>query len=385
MPLRIAYVVGSLSPGGSERQMLALAERLPADRFSVEFVLLSGRGPYAARAELAGARVRAISGSLRAGGSLNVVSASAAALRFTAIVRSGHYDIVDAWLYRSYVLAALTRPLTRVPVLVAGRRSLHDHKEAFGRLERAADAVARRWSDVIVANSNTVAADVILREGVDPTQLRVIRNGVEPSRGMSEAPRRAARQRWGLTGAELVIGCVANYRPGKGHLLLLDAFAALASDRPMLRLVLVGEGELRPVLERRIREFGLEGRAFLHGAALDPQSLMRAFDIVVQASESEGLPNAILEAAADGRPIVATAAGGTVEIVDHHRTGILVPVNDMAALSRGVQVLIGDAGLRERLGAAAQEHVLHTFGMERFVSEFATLYEEMAARKGMVP
>ena len=104
---------------------------------------------------------------------------------------------------------------------------------------------------------------------------------------------------------------------------------------------------------------------------------------MVQASSREGLPNALLEAAASGRAIVATAAGGSGEIVLDGQTGLLVPVEDPVALVRALDRLVSDADLRERLGNAAREHVAATFAMDRFVAEFARLYEEQAALKNV--
>jgi glycosyltransferase involved in cell wall biosynthesis len=119
----------------------------------------------------------------------------------------------------------------------------------------------------------------------------------------------------------------------------------------------------------------------LHGSELNPEPLYAAFDITVQASSREGLPNALLEAGGAGRAIVATAAGGSGEIVLDGQTGLLVPAGDCVALVDALGRLVSDPGLRARLGNAAREHVTATFGMDRFVAEFAQLYEEMAASK----
>ena len=167
----------------------------------------------------------------------------------------------------------------------------------------------------------------------------------------------------------------------KRHDLLLEAFAAIADARQAMRLVLVGDGPLRPALERKVRDLGLETRVRLHGSELEPEPLYAAFDIAVQASSREGLPNALLEAGAAGLPMVATAAGGSGEIVLDGRTGLLIPVDDGAALAGGLHRLASDPGLRERLGHAAREHVATTFGMDRFVAEFARLYEDEAASR----
>ena len=99
---------------------------------------------------------------------------------------------------------------------------------------------------------------------------------------------------------------------------------------------------------------------------LDVQPLYAAFDVVVQASVREGLPNVMLEAAAAARPIVATAAGGTSEIIIDGQTGLLVPVNDSEAMASALRHTVTDPGLRTRLGRAARDHVSTTFGMDRF-------------------
>ncbi len=182
---------------------------------------------------------------------------------------------------------------------------------------------------------------------------------------------------------DFVIGCVGNYRDIKRHALLVDAFAVLAAERADLRLVLVGEGDMRPSLERQVRALGLEDRVRLHGTELKPRPMYGAFDVVVQSSMSEGLPNVLLEAAAAGRPIVATAAGGSGEIVIDGETGLLIPVEDREALIRGLRRMVEDAELRRRTGAAARRHVDERFGMGRYVREWGDLYEELAASKGL--
>jgi glycosyltransferase involved in cell wall biosynthesis len=95
------------------------------------------------------------------------------------------------------------------------------------------------------------------------------------------------------------------------------------------------------------------------------------------------LPNALLEAGAAGRAIVATDAGGTHEIVIDGRTGLLIPVEDVGALTEALRTVASDVTLRDRLGGAARDHVEAVFGMDRFVKEFATLYESLAAARGM--
>ena len=252
-------------------------------------------------------------------------------------------------------------------------------------MDRATSALAKRLTDMVVANSAAVGADTIERQHLDPAKLRIIRNGVELIEPLDSDERARRRAEIGVAEDELLIGCVANYRPVKRLDLLIDAFAAIARKQDNVRLMLVGEGDMRPEMERQIRGLGLEGRIRLHGLALDPAPLYGMFDMVVQSSRSEGLPNALLEAAAAGLPIVATDAGGTGEIVIDGVTGLLIQPGDAGALASALGRVTSDQELRARLGAAALQHAATTFGMDRFIAEFADLYEELATRKNLLP
>lgn len=380
-PLRLAYLPASLEPGGAERQMLELAERLPRDRFIVEFVVISGRGRYDSRAIAAGANLRFIGATPSATLPLPARMARRAGklIRLAQVVRQQRYDIVDAWLYPSDVLAALMRPFTKTPVVIAGRRNI-DPQERFGPLERPVAALSSRLTDAVVANSAAVAQRAVDHDGVDPSKVRIIRNGVEPIPVLSREERASLRRGMDVSDDELLIGCVANYLPVKCHAQLIDAFSSLVAAGHRTKLLLVGEGVLRAALEQQIRTLGLERSIRLHGSVKDPRPLYGTFDLAVQASCREGLPNALLEAAAAGRAIVATDAGGSSEIVIDGETGLLVPVDDRAKLTEALRRAVTDAALRDRLGSAARDHAARAFGMDRFVREFAELYEELAER-----
>ena len=382
--LRVLYPA-SLTVGGAERQMILLAERLPRDRFDVSFVLFGDWTPNADLAVAAGAHVHAMGASHRGSTprALLALKAARRVVTYVRLCRRERIDIVDAWLFHGYAVAGVTRPLTRVPVLISGRVSLSGFKARFGPLERAADVIARRWSDVIFANSEAVADDVARLEGVDRASIRIIRNGVLIPEPMGDAERVAIRTGWGMAPDDLTVGYVGSMRPGKGHERIVAAMPDLLAQVPNARLVLVGGGPERPAIERQITALGIGDRVTLTGDVLDARPLFGALDIFVSASEAEGLPNSVLEAAAAGVAIVATAAGGTVEIVADDRTGILVPVGDDQALRNGLIRLAIDEGLRHRLGSAARDHAASAFGIDRFIRETAEFYEEMARRNGI--
>lgn len=381
--LRLAYLPPLLRPAGAERQMLALAEGLPRDRFKVDFLAMSGAGPYDGRALAAGAGLRYLGSQPRpdAPRLARMVGRAGKMLRYVRAARSARYDIIDAWLYPVDVMAVLARHLTRTTVVVTGRYNLRDFAPPMTALERRLNGLADRWVDAVVANSEAVAEDTRQHETIEPAKLRVIRNGVDPIEPLSPDEVTVGRRALGADDEDILIGCVANYSAVKRHDLLIDAFAALRQKGHRVRLVLIGEGPTRPDLQRQIDGYGLGDLARLHGSVADPKPMLGLFDLMVQTSRSEGLPNALLEAAAAARPIVATAAGGSGEIVIDGETGFLVPVNDLEAVVGAMRRLVLDPDLRRRLGLAARQRTRTVFTMDRFVGEYAALYEELVAAR----
>lgn len=377
----MAFVTASLDIGGSERQMVNLATRLPRDRFAPEFVLLTGRGPLADVVTGANIPIHTLSwhqGDVRYHRLRRVGDVA----RYIALMRRRRFDIVDAWLFHAYALVAATRDATATPVVVAGRRSLSDFKDGFNLINRTLDLVARRRADAIVANGEAVRSDVVRREGLAPERIDVIRNGIAPVADMSVEARRIVRSRWGFGPDNVVVGTVANYKEGKGLEAIIDIAARARQDVPGLRFVLVGEGPHRQTLKTMIADRGLTRHVILHGHAADARALYGAFDIGLQASISEGLPNAVLEASAAGLPIVATDAGSTAEIVLDGVTGFVVPVSDESAMFDRLGQLAISPELRAALGAAGRERTAAVFGMDRFVAETVALYERVWARQG---
>lgn len=229
---------------------------------------------------------------------------------------------------------------------------------------------------LIVANSRMAAAEAVKLDHIDPARVQVIPNAVLPA-VPSDAERTAGRAAWGFGPSDVVVGCVANYKPEKGLSSLLAAAAAMRESRPALRYVLVGEGALRSRLEADIARLDLGGIVRLHGTAADARRLYPAFDLYVQASETEGLPNVVLEAAAAGLPIVATAVGGTTEILTHEQDGLLVGPRSPDALATAIGRLVDDPALRERLGQAALRRSAD-YAPERLVAATAALYRRLA-------
>jgi glycosyltransferase involved in cell wall biosynthesis len=380
----LTLLAPSLDPGGSERQMLTLAQAIDRSRFDVRFLLLSNRGALATEAEALGISVQVL-GLRRDGwfGSRRSTAAAVGAARASAeyIRLARNVDIVDAWLVPAYTFAGVLQPVARVPILIGGRRAVYGVHRTRTWVRELAGRFAVRRMDAIVANSAAAASDAIVRERLDPAKVHVIRNAVTPLPVDREVGARL-RRIWGFAPSDVVVGCVGNLRPGKGQDVVIQVATELRDAFPILRYVLVGDGPQRPAIEMEIERRGLRSHVVIHAGETDARRVYAAFDVAIQASESEGMPNAVLEAAAAGLPIVATDAGGTREIITSERDGILVPVGDIGSLTAAVARVTSDPDLRVRMGIAAARRSLD-FTPARLAQETADLYLRLIESSGV--
>ena len=148
-------------------------------------------------------------------------------------------------------------------------------------------------------------------------------------------------------------------------------------------LVIIGDGPERTALETLADDLGVADRIHWAGHRRDVPALLPAFDLYIQPSLHEGMPNTILEAMAAGLPVVATAVGGTPEVVVDGVTGLLVPPRDSNALVEAMAMLLSDQNLRYRMGRAGQERVKGQFSLERMVRQTQALYERLLKIRGV--
>jgi glycosyltransferase involved in cell wall biosynthesis len=175
-----------------------------------------------------------------------------------------------------------------------------------------------------------------------------------------------------------VVGNVANFKAAKDHPTLLAAAARVRERVPEVRFVLIGRGPLEPATRRLAAELGLVGTVVFTGFRTDAHRLLAALDVFALSSTYEGLPIALIEAMALGRPAVVTRVGGVPEVLGDGAQGLLVPPRDPAALADGLLRLLGDPGLRDRMGAAARARAAD-FDIRKAVRRMEQVYAGLLA------
>jgi L-malate glycosyltransferase len=255
----------------------------------------------------------------------------------------------------------------RVPT-IAVRRVDFPLRGPFSRAKYAS-------CDRVIVVSRAIST-VVENGGVRPERLRLVYEGV-PDRAPVPGGREAL-EALGVPPGALVVGNVAALTGHKDHATLVEAMALLRPRFPEARLVIAGEGELRPALENLVRERGASDRVVFAGFRDDLDRLLPAFSVFCLSSRLEGLGTSLLDAMAFGLPVVATAAGGIPEAVEDGATGRIVPPRDPAALAQALADVLGDEARRRAYGSAGRRRYLERFTVDHMVDDTLRALEELA-------
>lgn len=336
--MNIHHVIDSLEVGGAERVVLDLARAQAGAGARVRIHCLSKGGPFAEAA--------------RAGGADVMVGASTGgfagrAWRLARAFRSLKPDVVHCHNLAATVIAA---PIA----MVSGARTILATRHGLVGPPRPGNHERRFWAAVRACNYVVAvceAAQQHLRRGAGNAAAKVvlIRNGASPAAGGRTATPGASR------GVAFTVVCVARLNAIKGHRSLLQALALVRRDLPAVCLVLVGDGPERAALEALTGELALAENVTFVGERLDPGHWLEKADLFVLASETEGLPVALIEAFAAGLPAVVTSVGGMPEMITRAGAGSVVPVADPRAMADAIVALASQPADLGRLGSRARE------------------------------
>ena len=362
-PARVFLVINDLQRAGAETQLVRLAAGLPRDRWEPRVVLIKQRNEFEEPLRAAGVPVTALAQR----GSWDV----AVAARLYALLRREQPDVVHSFLFFASLVAAPAARLAGVPAIVVSQRC--SYEATLSPFWRGVARRVHRLAQRVVVNSDAARREE-LAAGFSDRHVTHIPNGIDVP--AVAAPALASREALGLPASPLVV-CVGRFSPEKRHQDLVDAWTLVRQRAPDAMLALVGDGPLRAEIEASVAQKGLAGAVRFCGFQADAAPYIAAADIVVVCSSTEGMPNAVLEAMAHGRCVVATRVGGIPELVVDGETGQLVPPLDVPALARAIADLLGDAARREAYGAAGRARVRERFAMPRVTAAVAATYEEL--------
>lgn len=336
--VKVAFVINDLRRAGAQTQLVLLARGLDRARYDVSIVILKTHNDF--ESELRSAGVPVIALRRRSAFDLLVV------YRLFRLLASLQPDIAHSFLSFANLLTVLAARWAGIRTVIVSQRS--SYESTLNPFWRHVARWAHRRASHVIVNPRAATLEEIAA-GFPAERISYIPNGV----AVPEVPPAVDRAALGLPPGPLV-ACVAQFSPEKGHKDLVEAWVRVRQAIPGAVLALVGDGPLRAEVEDKAHRMGLRDSVSCLGFK-HPVAPYLAADVVVLPSRTEGMPNALLEAMALGKPIVATAVGGVAELVEHGDSGWLGDPGDAAALASGLCALLSDRGLARSWGAAARE------------------------------
>ena len=379
-----------MNVGGPAHQVSILGGRL--DRRGYETVLVTGRvgqGEASAQhlARERGARLLTLptlSPEIRP---LDDLRALVSLIRLIRRFRPSvvHTHTAKAGFLGRIAARVAVRPQPRIVHTYHGHVLEGYYSRPVTALYRRLERFCATFSDALVGVSQSTVDDLV-RLGVAPRErFQVVPLGLElePFLALNEVPDTDVplRREAGAGTDDVIVAVTGRLAPIKRVNVALEAVALARAKGAPLRLVVVGDGTLRPELERRARELGLGDAAYFAGFRADMPAVVAAEDLALLSSANEGTPVALIEAAAGGRPAIATDVGG-VRLVVPDGGGRIVAPGDVQALADALIELSGDRELRIALGRAARAHVADRFDAERLVDDIDRLYRALLGTTG---
>lgn len=366
MSLRIVHINTERTWRGGEAQLLHLSKGL-SKRGHRQWVVGQPGSPLLERAGEEGLETVAL--PMQSEFSLPAI------WRLARLFRELQVQVVHMHTSHACTIGGMAAKIVAVPVKIISRRvDFSIRSNPFRRLKY-------EWGmDRIIAISEGVR-DVLVRDGINPEQIVVIRSGIDLSRLDPTIPPELFRKEISVDSATPVIGNIAHFADEKGHRYLVEAASRVISRIPQARFVLVGDGELKKSMEEQVARQGLSAAVLFTGFRTDIPKILTAIDLFVLSSHLEGLCTSIMDAMAMGIAVVATRTGGVPEVVEEGVTGLLVPPRDPVALADAILRLLGDPERRRQMGQAGRRRVMERFSAERMVDETEKLYWRILNQK----
>ncbi|OED38095.1 hypothetical protein AB833_20590 [Chromatiales bacterium (ex Bugula neritina AB1)] len=352
--------------GGTEQVISQLLSNLDQDKFTCEVGCIDGFvGLLGEKLKSAGTEFHVF--NRRPGFDLALVKA----IRKT--LQEGHFDAVHCHQYTPWVYGNLAALFTGVKVVFTEHGRFHPDTWSWKR--RMVNPVLGWFTHSIVAISAATARALAQYEWFSKKQIEVIYNGLEPS-GIAGS-QRETRHRLGIPEGARVFGTIARFDPIKNIPMMINAFRKVNEINPETRLLLVGDGSERNMLETMVSDAGLQEKVIFTGYQRDTAQFMSLIDIYLLTSYSEGTSMTLLEAMSSGTSCIVTRVGGNVEIIEHNFNGLVVDSDDTENLTHWMLELISNPHLGSKLGKEAVNVFNQRFSVDTMAENYSNTYNRV--------
>lgn len=371
--IRIGYVIDSLYLGGAQRVLIDIVEGLSKLGYEQRVYALNNViHPKIFQPLLNSQTQVVVIGKSQ-------LLALFGLLRLFLQFKKWRPHIVQTLLPYGDIIGRTVAHFAKVPIIVSATHSRNLDKPNW---KLFLDRMSIRWVNRVVLVSEQLRSTVISREGVQDERIVVIPNGIHiefitKAVEACKVARERIRAECGISMDTNVIGTVGRLSPEKGHIYLFQALVQVLQHLPDTALLVVGEGPLYRKLNDMVLRMGLIKKVFFLGQRTDVGSILCTIDVFAQSSLFEGMPIAVMEAMAVGKPVVATEVNGTKELVKHDVTGWLVPPGDPEKLAHYLIHALDNTDKSYRIGEEAAQFIATHYSVSKMVIGYHNLYQEL--------
>lgn len=369
--IRILFVIPSLKIGGAEMQLLSLLQSLDKRKFAVH-VAVFYRGNALDKQYEQSRDVQVHYLEKKSACDIFFL------FRLYKVLVKHRFHIVQSYNISARFFGTITAKLAGDSAIIATERTARLlYSSAGSRVYLFFEKFAIRAADLLIANSQS-GRDFARSRGVREDRIRVIYNGIDPSRLQVCREKNAVRENFSIPAHAFLIGMLARIEPVKDPFTFVRAAHYLTKKNPNFYFMLIGDGSLLPSVKAAVANSELTSRMKVTGFRMDTADVLSCMDVVVLTSKYvEGCSNALIEAMSLGKPVVATRVGGNIELIEHEKSGLLIAPAQPRELADAIERLYREPALRQHLAQNAQADAAIRFSQQAMVSAYEKLYRDL--------
>lgn len=295
------------------------------------------------------------------------------------IIKLENIDVIHCHQYTPWVYGVIAAMLTKTKVIFTEHGRFYPDSSSWKR--KLVNPILNMFTSQVTAISQATKQALVDYENFPKDDIEVIYNGIKGLEHPSKEELSTLRAELGLTEQDRCIGTISRFDPIKNHLMMLNAFKQCLDKTPSLKLLIVGDGEMRPQIEAEIKKLSIEKQVILTGYQTHPQKYLALMEIFLLSSFSEGTSMTLLEAMSLGKPCVVTDAGGNREVIANGENGIVTTNDNAVEFSQAILKLMSNKVLFNQYGAASQVRFRRFFDESVMVVRFSDIYQKYQKRK----
>ena len=373
---KILYVFAALPVGGAEQVLVTELKGLNRDLFVPLVCVISEKGPVGEMIEQMGIPVIPLHRMKKTQFDYGIIR------EIKKIILREKIVLVHTHLYDGGKYGRIAARMARVPGIVHTAHNIYVKRRTKYHL---INRILSSFTDRIIAVSKAVKESLVRYDRINRKKIQVIYNGIDLSKFDGPSTKHEVRAELGIKPDEYVIGVIARLEEQKGHRYLLEALSIIPEHLASLKILIVGDGQLRSVLETETKRRALSSNVFFLGTRKPIAPILRALDLFLLPSLWEGFSMAILEAMAAGVPVIATSVGGAGEVITSGQDGLLIPPGDAQSLAEAIKDALRHRAKYLEMARIGRERVRQNFSQEKHMEALQTLYLQILTEKGIRP